>query len=231
VSLPALPIILLSSTKTGSSRNYFPEFFPARRQPAYNGGVERANGQLAGYQEALADFHGRAGLPTCADAEEARQIANDLSRPDGWKGPTAAQLWEQRPSITSAERASFLATLTEQRTVARAALQLPADTPLGHYQAAAVDRRAVRDTLLAHRLLKIKPRRRRQRTPSPAKKTNLMMPFASGAVILQATAGRDLPALGQSVGPEVPSVPLEVHSPERVHCSTDNSVASGQNYG
>jgi transposase InsO family protein len=205
--------------------------FNPRRRPAYNGGVERANGQLAGYQEALADFHGRAGLPTCADAEEARQIANDLSRPDGWKGPTAAQLWEQRPSITSAERASFLATLTEQRTVARAALQLPADTPLGHYQAAAVDRRAVRDTLLAHRLLKIKPRRRRQRTPSPAKKTNLMMPFASGAGILQATAGRDLPALGQSVGPEVPSVPLEVHSPERVHCSTDNSAASGQNYG
>ena len=31
-----------------------------RRRPAYNGGVERANGQLAGYQEALAAFRGRA---------------------------------------------------------------------------------------------------------------------------------------------------------------------------
>ena len=179
----------------------------------------------------MADFHGRAGLPTCADAEEARQIANDLSHPAGWKGPTATQLWEQRSSIDSAERASFVATVTEQRTIARAALQLPADVPLGHYQAAAVDRRAVRDTLLAHRLLKIEPRRRRPRTPSPTKKTNLIVPSASGAVILQATAGRDLPALGQSVGPEVPSAPLENHSPERVHCSTDNSAASGQNYG
>ena len=191
----------------------------------------KPNGQLAGYQEAVAAYHGREGLPTCADAEEARQIANDLSHPAGWKGPTATQLWEQRPSITSAERASFLATVTEQRTVARAALQLPTDTPLGHYQAAAVDRRAVRDSLLAHRLLKIEPRRRPKGPPSSAEKDNLIVPFASGAVILQATAGRDLPALGQSVGPEVPSVPLEVHSPERVHCSTDNSAASGQNYG
>jgi transposase InsO family protein len=202
--------------------------FNPRRRPAYNGGVERANGQLAGYQEAVAAYHGREGLPTCADAEEARQIANDLSHPAGWKGPTAAQLWEQRPSIDSAERASFLATLTEQRTIARAALHLPQDTPLGHYPAAAVDRRAVRDTLLAHGLLKIEPRRRPK---GSAKKTNLIAPFASGAVILQATAGRDLPALGQTAGPEVRSVPLEVHSPERVHCSTDNSEASGQNYG
>ena len=148
-----------------------------------------------------------------------------------WKGPTAAQLWEQRPSITSAERASFLAMVTEQRAFARAALQLPPDTPLGHYPAAAVDRRAVRDTLLAHGLLKIEPRRRPKGPPSSAKKTNLIVPFASGAVILQPTAGRALPALGQSVGPEVPSAPLEIHSPEKVHCSTDNSAASAQNYG
>jgi hypothetical protein len=33
-----------------------------RRRPAYNGGVERANGQLAGYQEAVAALHGRGGL-------------------------------------------------------------------------------------------------------------------------------------------------------------------------
>ena len=49
-----------------------------RRRPAYNGGVERANGQLASYQEAVAAAQGREGLPTCDDAEEARQLANDL---------------------------------------------------------------------------------------------------------------------------------------------------------
>lgn len=204
--------------------------FNPRRRPAYNGGVERANGQLAGYQEAVAAAHGREGLPSCADAEEARQLANDLSHPAGWKGPTAAQLWEQRPSIDSAERASFLATVTEQRTIARAALRLPADTPLGHYPAAAVDRRAVRDALVAKDLLKIEPRRRPQQATSPDKKSNLLMPLASGAGILPTVAGRAMPALGQHVGPDVQSAPLEDHSPEWVHSSTENSIASGQHY-
>lgn len=199
-----------------------------RRRPAYNGGVERANGQLAGYQESLAEYHGRAGLPTCVDAEEARQIANDQSHPGGWKGPTAAQLWEQRPSIDSAERASFLAKLNEQRTIARAALHLPADTPLGHYPVAAVDRRAVRDTLIAQGLLKIEPRHR-PRCASPAnKKTELIVPHASGAVILPAAAVTAMPALDERDGPEAQRASLEDHSPERVHSSTNKTTASGQ---
>jgi len=78
-----------------------------RRRPAYNGGVERANGQLAGYQEALAEYHGRAGLPTCADAEEARQLANELNHPAGWRAPTAVQLWAERQPITASEPASW----------------------------------------------------------------------------------------------------------------------------
>ncbi len=203
--------------------------FNPRRRPAYNGGVERANGQLAGYQEAVAANHGQAGLPTYADAEEARQLANELSRPEGWKGPSAAQLWEQRPSITSAERASFLATVTEQRTIARAALHLPPETPLGHYPAAAVDRRAVREALVAKGLLKIEPRRRPQRASSPDEKSNLIAPFASGAGILPTAAGRAMPTVGQHDGPEEQSAPLEDHSPERVHSSTINTPASGQN--
>jgi transposase InsO family protein len=66
--------------------------FNPRQRPAYNGGVERANGQLAGYQEAVAAYHGRKGLPSGADAEEARQLANDLAHPAGWSGPTAGQM-------------------------------------------------------------------------------------------------------------------------------------------
>ena len=53
-----------------------------KHRPSYNGGVERANGQLAGYQEAVAEFRGRRAGPTCTDAETARQLANDLARPD-----------------------------------------------------------------------------------------------------------------------------------------------------
>jgi len=205
--------------------------FNPRRRPAYNGGVERANGQLASYQEAVAAFHGRPGLPTCADAEEARQIANDLSRPVGWREPTATQLWGQRQPITSAERVSFLATVTEQRTAARAALHLPADTPLGHYPAAAVDRRAVRDALVAHGLLKIEPRRRPKRAPSPPTKCDLLTPIPSSAVILQTASAMIAPALGAHGGPDVQHVPLADHSPERVHSSTIKSSAGGQIYG
>ncbi|HEX5103057.1 MAG TPA: transposase family protein [Pirellulaceae bacterium] len=59
-----------------------------RRRPAYNGGVERSNGQLAGYQEALAAFRGRAtaqpavSIPTltCEDAASARNLASELAR-------------------------------------------------------------------------------------------------------------------------------------------------------
>ncbi|MGD9635973.1 MAG: transposase family protein, partial [Pirellulales bacterium] len=39
--------------------------YSPKRHPQYNGGVERANGQVTGYQEALAEFHARPAGPTC----------------------------------------------------------------------------------------------------------------------------------------------------------------------
>ncbi len=118
--------------------------------------------------------------------------------------------------------------VTEQRAIAREALHLPPETSLGHYPAAAVDRRAVRDALVAKDLLKIEPRRRPRPAPSPNKKSNLLMPLASGEGAIPAAAGRAMPALGQHVGPDVQSAPLEDHSPERAHSSTKNSIASDQ---
>jgi hypothetical protein len=123
-----------------------------RRRPAYNGGVERANGQLAGYQEALAAFRGRAGAPTCADSAGARTLANDLARPEGWQGPTAAQLWQRRIPLAPHERDAFLSELAQRRAQARSDLHLPTDGHLEHYPQATVDRRAVRDTLVAQGL-------------------------------------------------------------------------------
>jgi transposase InsO family protein len=154
-----------------AGHNVVPLYNP-RRRPAYNGGVERANGQLAGYQEAVAAAQGRAGLPTCGDAEQARCLANDLARPEGWRRPTAAQLWQQRQSLAAAERASFLATVADRRLEARAALHLPQEGTLEHYAQAAVDRRAVRDALVAQGLLRIEPRRKKRApqasTPEPS---------------------------------------------------------------
>ena len=76
--------------------------FSPRRHPQYNGGVERANGQLSGYQEALAEFHGRPRAPRCDDAQGAASLANELARPNGSRGPTAGQLWSDRVPLSGA---------------------------------------------------------------------------------------------------------------------------------
>jgi hypothetical protein len=136
--------------------------FNPRRRPSYNGGIERANGQLAGYQEALAECHGRPGMPTCEDAHSAQRLANESTRPDGWRGPTAAELWNRRDPIAPLQRADFLAAVTERRTVVRGEFGFAAAESLNHYAQAAVDRRAVRDALVAHDLLRIHPRRRKR---------------------------------------------------------------------
>ncbi|MGE4105535.1 MAG: transposase family protein [Pirellulales bacterium] len=132
------------------------------RHPSYNGGVERANGQLAGYQEALAAWHGRPGLPTCDDAASARHLANDLARSDGLRGPTARELWAARLPIACTARGAFLATVERGRAAARTSWDFAPDELLTHYPQAAVDRRAVRDALVAHDLLHILPRHPRR---------------------------------------------------------------------
>ena len=70
--------------------------------------IERANSQLAGYQETLAAYHGRPGLPTCADAQSGQRMANELALPAGWRGPTAAELWQARQPIQPQQRKNFL---------------------------------------------------------------------------------------------------------------------------
>lgn len=135
--------------------------YSPKRHPQYNGGVERANGQFACYQEALAQHYNRPAGPTCDDAENARQLGNELAHPRGWQGPNARELWDERAPLTPQERDAFWATLSERRAVVRAQWEFTPDVELTHYPASAVDRRAVRDALLAHDLLKIHPRRKR----------------------------------------------------------------------
>ncbi|MGE4105521.1 MAG: hypothetical protein AB7E74_26445, partial [Pirellulales bacterium] len=86
---------------------------------------------------------------------------NELAHPHGWRGPSADQLWDERAPISFPERAVFLATVAEYRALVRSHWNFVPDAKLTHYQGTAVDRRAVRDALLAHDLLKIHPRRQR----------------------------------------------------------------------
>lgn len=205
--------------------------FNPRRRPGYNGGVERANGQLAGYQEAVAAAQGRAGLPTCGDAEQARQLANDLARPEGWRGATAGQLWQQRQRLTPQERARFLEVVAERRLESRAALNLPLEHPLPHYAQAAVDRRAVRDALVAEGLLYIEPRKKncaaRAASPAPENQVQEEIDHSTAGTIPSASNVTP-PTVGDVTTPE-PKVALTGNQPtEEAHSSTNNSTASGQ---
>ncbi len=210
------------------------------RHPSYNGGVERANGQLAGYQEAVAEAHGRAGLPTRGDAEQARQLANELTRRDGFAGLSAQDLWEARSPIASSNREDFLRTLAEHRVAARQALHFEPAEELTHYQQAAVDRLAVRDTLVAQQLLEILPRRRRRQLneaqraspsndiPDENASPSLASPHSADKVKAASLASsivdeaQDCDSLQQDA----------VQQPqEKVTSSTSKTTASGQNYG
>ena len=209
-----------------------------RRRPAYNGGVERANGQLAGYQEALAAFRGRAGAPTCEDAACARTLANELARPAGWQGPTAGQLWQRRDPLSDRERDTFLRELGERRVQARRDLHLPPEEPLAHYPQAAVDRRAVRDTLVSQGLLAIQPRRPARSPPEASQRAAAAHPTSKNDPLLALAlggAGRiaDASASASSTTSAAPAPALNVELPgiqphEEVHSSTNKLAASGQ---
>jgi hypothetical protein len=136
-------------------------FSPPRR-PRYNGGIERPHPLLKGYTAAAAQRAGRADAPQSEDLESGRQTANRFTRPHGENGPTAEQLWEARTPIDSEERMRFLASVEANRARCRSHRGYAPDTTLNHYQQAAVDREAVRDALVEHRLLTIARRRKRK---------------------------------------------------------------------
>src|SRR5688500_3347403 len=88
--------------------------------------------------------------------------------PMTWPVPQAgadrrqARLWQRRVPLSDRERDAFLRELDQRRVQARRDLTLPPEEPLVHYPQAAVDRRAVRDTLVSQGLLVIQPRRRQR---------------------------------------------------------------------
>ncbi len=201
--------------------------YSPKRRPQYNGGVERANALVAGYQKAVAEFYSRRAGPTCEDAETARRWANDLSRPRGWRGPAAGQLWAERERVSAAERSAFQAAVQEHRAEVRGEWEFAADESLAHDPAAAIDRRAVRDALVQHGLLAIHPRHRKRgfRDQNPA---SLLATQAPGAGILQLAMHAAPPTVGgaQDLRPDVLAWGHPLY--EEANYSTNNSPASGQ---
>lgn len=201
--------------------------FSPKRHPQYNGGVERANGQLTSYQEAAARYRQRPAGPTCEDAATALAWANQLTRPHGWQGPTADELWQTRASLVPVERAAFIEAVEQQRRLVRAQFDFALDTLLTHDQQAAVDRRAVRDVLVAHELLRIHPRRKSGATKNRAA-SSLVMASQPGAGIIT-LAETPVAALSSTPLDQPTHFALAVNQQtQEAHSSTNKSNASGQ---
>jgi hypothetical protein len=114
---------------------------------------------------------------------------------------------------------------------------VPAEGDLKHYPQAAVDRRAVRDALVAQGLLEIQPRRRKRArgTPSrdsPAQPASKNVPTLAldnrGAGKIADASTSDPPTTITALVPELNVEPLGIQSHEEAHSSTNKSSASGQ---
>jgi len=219
------------STKRLLAAQAVTSLFNPRRWPSYNGGVERANGQLASYQEAHANFHGRPGMPTCEDAQGAQRIANELARPGGLYGPTAAESWNRREPIAAEQRDNFLAAVAEGRTTVRAQFGFAPEESLNHYAQAAVDRRAVRDALVGDDLLRIhsrRPKRGAKATCESEKSTLAPAQETHGAGTIQLARVVTSPIVGRAPAPPTRDELRGQHQTEEANSSTNKSSASGK---
>lgn len=79
--------------------------------PQYNGSIEAGIGALKVRTHYQAVRQGRPGEWTLADAEAAREQTNTLGRPWGAHGPTPAERWATRHTVTVRERDAFAATV------------------------------------------------------------------------------------------------------------------------
>lgn len=75
--------------------------------PQYNGSIESGIGTLKVHSHHEAARNARPGQWTCDDCEGAHQLANEIARPRGSRGPSARHLWDKRTSISYEERYLF----------------------------------------------------------------------------------------------------------------------------
>jgi transposase InsO family protein len=152
------PLVLKSDNGSGfiaaamldflAEHGVIPLFSPARR-PQYNGGCERGGGILKGYTCQVALNAGRPGVCLDRDLEQARQLANALTRPWGHHGPSPEDVWRARPRLSAGHRQAFQDELGICRSAACQLLEYPLDEPLSRTQTARRDRRAVQAVLEA----------------------------------------------------------------------------------
>jgi transposase InsO family protein len=128
-------------------------------QPGYNGAIEASIGSLKKRTEQLAYQAGHAGSWTLAEVERARELANELARPRGWRGPAPQTRWAGRLPPTRAEHEDFSAVVRRTEEELRVPQHIAADAVLDHYEQAALHRRVLAQVLVQRGLLTITRRR------------------------------------------------------------------------
>jgi hypothetical protein len=127
--------------------------FSPPHTPSYNGAVEAGIGGLKMRTEAHAARHGRPGFWTFDDVAAARREANATARPRGPNGPTPDEAWAARTRLCPTDRASFRASVAEQRRIARHELDVSPAGPWPVMTERRVDRVAIRRALVEHGVL------------------------------------------------------------------------------
>jgi hypothetical protein len=133
--------------------------------PEYNGACEAGIGSMKTRTHHQAARSGRPGEWTCDDAEAARLEANETARPWGHRGPTPAEVWQQRQPIRDAERAAFGATVRRMQDEERRRRQAEVPAQPGRQALAALQRAALPRALIAHGILRFTSERVSPRLP------------------------------------------------------------------
>jgi hypothetical protein len=115
--------------------------------PAYNGAIEAGIGSLKTRTEQHAQSQGRLDGWTPDDLASARAEANHTPRR---RGPSPADLWQARSSITALERVCFDLVVQRRRFEARTRLGIPPDVEVDHWHQSALDRQALRRAFVEH---------------------------------------------------------------------------------
>jgi hypothetical protein len=122
---------------------------PRSAATPYNGAVERANGVLKTYTQQHAAAEAHPFRWTSDDVEAARQLANTMSRPWGYRGATPDEAWQARERLGDERRQAFRAAAQRERAIARKDLDLPPTGDLGREDQARLDRLALQRALCA----------------------------------------------------------------------------------
>ena len=123
------------------------QLFSPPYHPQYNGALERSNGTLKTYTHQHAIHEGHPFRWTSNDVDQARELANTLTRPWGYRGASPDEAWQARTPITAEERASFLTTLALERHKATSEMTSDQIKELDRKTLVSIDRLALSQTL------------------------------------------------------------------------------------